>query len=261
MTFYDERPSMTKAFNSAWINLPKPNASAKVRLFCFPYAGGGVFEYRVWAACLPAAVEIGAVQLPGRETRLGETPFTRIRALCETLAAAMTPFLNKPFAFYGHSLGALIAFELIRELRRAGSPLPKHLLVSGARAPQLPSLEPPVYHLPDDELIREVNARYGGIPAEVLANGEMLELLLPMLRADFAMHDTYVYYDDLPLDCPIACFGGQQDASTPLTHLEAWRDQTRNTFAQQMFGGDHFFIRSARAPLLQAVSAHLNQVV
>lgn len=247
--------------NNAWIAIPKPNAAAKRRLFCFPYAGGGVFEYRLWAASLPADVEIGAVQLPGREARLAETPFTQIRQLCETLAAAMTPFFNKPFAFYGHSLGALVAFELIRELRRTGRPLPRQLLVSGARAPHLPSLEPPVYHLPDDELIREVNARYGAIPAEVLTNAEMLEMLLPMLRADFAMHDTYVYHDDLPLDCPIACFGGQQDASTPVSHLDAWRDQTRNTFALQMFWGDHFFIRSARTPLLQAVRMHLNQVV
>ncbi len=246
---------------NAWINIPKPNASARVRLFCFPYAGGGVFEYRTWAASLPMEVEIGAVQLPGRETRLREAPLTQVRALCAILAEAMKPYLDRPFAFFGHSLGALIAFELIRELRRAAQPLPSKLFVSGARAPQLPSLEPPVYHLPDDELLQEVNQRYGGIPAEILQNAEMLEMMLPMLRADFAMHDTYVYHDDLPLDCPILCFGGQQDASTPITHLEAWRDQTRNHFALQMFGGDHFFIRSSRTPLLQAVSAHINQIV
>lgn len=246
---------------NAWINLPKPNALARVRLFCFPHAGGGVFEYRTWAASLPAEVEIGAVQLPGRETRLRETPITQVRALCAILVEAMKPYLDKPFAFFGHSLGAFIAFELIRELRRAALPLPSKLFVSGARAPQLPSLEPPVYHLPDNELIQEVNQRYGGIPAEVLQSAEMLEMMLPMLRADFAMHDTYVYNDDLPLDCPILCFGGQQDASTPVTHLDAWRTQTRNTFARQMFWGDHFFIRSARTSLLQTVSAHLNQII
>jgi len=243
--------------NNAWISIPKPNASARLRLFCFPYAGGGIFEYRTWAYALPPEIEVCAVQLPGREARLREMPFTKLRELCETLAQAIVPYLDKPFAFFGHSLGAFIAFELIRQLRRENCPMPLRLFVSGSRAPQLPNLEPPVYHLPDDELIREVNQRYGGIPAEVLKNAEMLEMLLPMLRADFAMHDTYVYRDDLPLDCPISCFGGQQDSSTPVTPLEAWRDQTRNTFALQMFAGDHFFIRSARMPLLQAIREQL----
>jgi len=246
------------ATNNSWFSFPKPNSPARTRLFCFPYAGGGVFEYRTWAHCLPSAVEVCAVQLPGREARLREAPYTKLHDLCETLAQAIVPYLDKPFAFFGHSLGAFITFELIRQLRRQNGPLPRHLFVSGSRAPQIPDPDPPVYHLPDADLIREVNQRYDGIPSEIMQNAEMLGLLMPALRADFEMNDTYVYHDEAPLDCPISCFGGLQDRSTPARHLEAWQEQTRRAFAVKMFWGDHFFLKNSRLLLLQAVSEHLN---
>jgi len=253
---------MTKtATTNAWINIPKPNAQARVRLFCFPYAGGGAFEYRAWAYGVPPEVEIGAIQLPGREARLRETPFTKLHELCETLAQALAPYLDKPFAFFGHSLGAFITFELIRQLRRQNRALPVRLFVSGARAPQIPNPYPPVYHLPDDELIRAVSVRYGGIPDEILQNAELLAILLPALRADFAMSDTYVYADEEPLDCPIFCFGGLQDCSAPAGHLQAWREQTRSAFALKMFCGDHFFLKASRIPLLQVLCGYLNKDV
>lgn len=252
---------MSKATSNGWISIPKPNAAAAMRLFCFPHAGGGVFEYRTWPASLPPGVEVCAVQLPGREARLRETPFTQMHALCEALAPALAPYLDKPYAFFGHSLGAFIAFELIRELRRQQQPLPRRLFVSGSRAPQVPNPEPPVYHLPDRELIREVSQRYDGIPAEVLANAEILEMLLPAMRADFAMNDGYVYHEEAPLDCPISGFGGLQDRGVPAAHLEAWRVQTAAAFTLQMLWGDHFFIKTSRLPLLQAVREQLNQAV
>jgi len=247
--------------NNAWISIPRPSASARLRLFCFPYAGGGVFEYRAWPASLPPEVEVCAIQLPGREARLRETPYSQMAALCEVLAQVIVPHLDRPFAFFGHSLGAFIALELVRRLRQQCRPQPEHLFVSGSRAPQLPNPEPPVYHLPDRELIREVSERYDGIPAEVLANADILEMLLPALRADFAMNDTYVYRDEAPLDCPIAAFGGLQDHGVPPGHLEAWREQTRGAFTLNMFWGDHFFLKTSRIPLLQAVREQLNQAV
>lgn len=245
--------------NNGWLSTPKPNPQARVRLFCFPYAGGGVFEYRAWALSVAPEVEIVAVQLPGREARLPETPFMRLDELCATLAPVLAPALDKPFAFFGHSLGAIIAFELVRQLRRQNGAQPLRLFVSGSRAPQIPDPYPPLHHLPDDDFVHEVSVRYQGIPREILENTEMLALLLPALRADFAMSDTYVYGDEAPCACPISCFGGLQDHNSPREHLEAWRRQTGSAFSLNMFEGDHFFLKTARLPLLQTVCDQLRQ--
>jgi len=248
---------MNKAINSAWISIPKPNPQARARLFCFPYAGGGAFEFRAWAYVLPETIEVCAVMLPGREARLREKPYTHLPALCESLAQVLAPDLDKPFAFFGHSLGAFTAFEMMRQLRRQNHPSPRHLFVSGSRAPQLPNPETPVAHLPDHELVREVRGRYDGIPNEVVENREMLELLLPALRADFMMSETYVYAPEAPLACPITGFGGRQDRSASPEHLESWREQTRHPFVLHMFDGDHFFIKNARRPMLQIIEQSL----
>jgi medium-chain acyl-[acyl-carrier-protein] hydrolase len=250
---------MIKAMANGWLSIPKPNPQARVRLLCFPYAGGGVFEYRAWAFGVPPEVEIGAVQLPGREARLREAPFTKLDELCGALAQILAPYLNKPFAFFGHSLGAIVAFELIRQLRRQNGVRPVRLFASGSRAPQIPDPYPPIHHLPDDDLVREVSGRYDGMPREILENAEMLALLLPALRADFAMSDTYVYTEEAPLDCPISCLGGLQDSCSPREHLEAWRQQTRSAFALNLFEGDHFFLKTSHLPLLQMVGAQLRQ--
>lgn len=247
--------------NNGWLSIPKSHPQARVRLFCFPYAGGGAFEYRTWALSVPPEVEIVAVQLPGREARLQETPFTKLDALCEALAPILATALDKPFAFFGHSLGAITAFELSRQLRRQNGAQPLRLFVSGSRAPQIPDPHPPLQHLPDDDFVQEVSVRYKGIPREILENAEMLALLLPALRADFAMSDTYVYDDEAPFDFPISCFGGLQDHSSPRTHLEAWRQQTGNAFSLNMFEGDHFFLKASRLSLLQAVCGQLRQDV
>ncbi|NUO78888.1 thioesterase [candidate division KSB1 bacterium] len=242
----------------AWLVIPKPNTQARVRLFCFPHAGGGAFEYRAWSPLMPHDVELCAVQLPGRETRLQEPPFTRLLDLTKTLAEVLAPRLDKPFAFFGHSLGALVGFELARELRRKDYPAPIHFFASGARAPQLPDPDPPVHHLRDREMMDEINRRYRAIPREILESAEMLELLLPALRADFTINDTYAYTHEPPFDFPITCCGGIADDNTSLEHLQAWRLHTRNAFALKMFSGGHFFIRTARAPLLQTLAEQLN---
>ncbi len=243
---------------SAWLVIHKPNPQARVRLFCFPHAGGGAFEFRAWSPFMPHDVELCAVQLPGRETRLQEPPFTHLPDLAKTLAEVLAPSFDKPFAFFGHSLGAFVGFELARELRRKNYPLPIHFFVSGSRAPQLPDPDPPVYHLPERELMDEINRRYRGIPKEILESTDMLELLLPALRADFTINDTYAYTHESPFDFPITCCGGAEDDNTPREHLQAWRLHTRNAFVLKMFSGDHFFIRTARTPLLQTLAEQLN---
>src|SRR5262245_34574163 len=193
-----------------WIYCPTPNPGAALRLFCFPYAGGNSLIYRSWTEQLPLAVEVCAVMLPGREARLRERPYTCLPPLIEALAEALLPRLNKPFAFFGHSMGALISFELIRELRRNCGLAPAHLFVSGRRAPQIENNDPPTYNLPEGDFIQEIR-HFNGTPQEVLEHPELMQLLLPVLRADFAVCETYTYTEEPPLECPISVFGGLQD--------------------------------------------------
>lgn len=195
---------------------------------------------------------------PGREIRLKEPSFTRLSPLVQTLAQVLHPYLNMPFAFFGHSMGALIGFELARQLRRQYSLGPVHLFVSGRRAPQIPDRSPPIHQLPESALVEELR-RLNGTPESVLQNAELMQLVLPVLRADFALCETYVYSTEDPLDCPISAFGGLQDGSVSYDDLAAWRDQTNSSFTLKMIRGNHFFLQSARALILSALSQELQR--
>ena len=151
----------------SWIAFRKPNPQARLRLFCFPYAGAGASIFRTWPDGLPADVEICPVQYPGRGTRPMETPFTEISSLVRALAQAMLPLVDKPFAFFGHSLGALVAFELAQELRRQSSLQPARLFVSADRAPQIPRRNRPIHALPEGEFLAELR-RLNGIPGKAV---------------------------------------------------------------------------------------------
>jgi len=242
--------------NSRWVKCSKPAPQARFRLFCFPYAGGGASLFRNWANQLPSEVEVCAVQLPGREDRLAEPAFTSMPPLIEALAGALYPYLqDKPYAFFGHSMGAFVCFELARYLRKhhhthAG---PLQLFVSAQRAPQLPDLDPPVHALPDNEFIEKLR-HLNGTPAEILQNAEVLEITLPLLRADFAICETYHFVAGEPLLCPIFACGGIDDKDVSYERIAAWKEQTRASFTQRMFPGDHFFLHSCQAELLQVLS-------
>jgi len=236
-----------------WILRLRPRNDARLRLFCFPYAGGAPASFRSWVDALPPEVDLCPVQLPGRGSRFGEPLIRKIADLIPAAADALHRHLDVPFALFGHSLGALIAFEFARELRRRGWPQPVLLGVSGHEAPQCPDPEPPMAHLPDAEFLHEIRTRYDGIPAEVLAEEELLRLLLPVLRADVEILESHVYTLEPPLDCAIACFGGDQDRRVSREDLEAWREQTRGSFTLRVFAGGHFFIDSARAAVLPAL--------
>lgn len=241
-----------------WIKYPKPNRQAQLRLFCFPYAGGGAQIFRPWPDSLPPTVEVCAIELPGRGTRLKHASFTRIEPLVEAIALALLPMLDKPFAFFGHSMGALVSFELARLLRKQSSLRPRHLFVSGRRAPQIPNLEI-IHTLPEAELIEKLSG-YNGTPSEVLKNPELMELFLPILRADFEVLETYVYKNEPAFDFPITAFGGLQDAEVTRQDLEAWANHTTAAFDLQMFPGNHFFIHSDQKLLLEALTSQLQQV-
>ncbi|HEV2436442.1 MAG TPA: alpha/beta fold hydrolase [Verrucomicrobiae bacterium] len=240
----------------SWIAFRKPNPQARLRLICFPYAGMGASIFRTWPDGLPAEVEICPVELPGRGTRLIETPFTQLPPLVQALAQALAPLLDKPFAFFGHSLGALISFELARQLRRQSGVQPVRLFVSADRAPQIPHRDRPIHALPEEEFLAELR-RLNGIPGKVLAEAELMQMLLPVLRADFAVYETYVYSIEPPLTCPISTLGGLQDQRVRRGDLEAWRDQTNGSFSLRMFPGDHFYWNTTQPLLLQALSREL----
>ncbi|MBF2002254.1 MAG: thioesterase [Synechococcales cyanobacterium M58_A2018_015] len=245
---------MTSTPINAWITCPHPNPHAKLRLFCLPYAGGGTLSFRTWAAQLPH-VEVCPIQLPGRERRLSEPPFQQLEPLVQTLATALLPHLKHPFALFGHSMGGLIAFELARYLRRQHQPQPVHLFISGCRAPQLPNPNPILHTLPDADFIQELR-RYNGTPEAVITNAELMELLLPTLRADFALVEQYIYYPEAPLDCPITIFGGLHDPIVDPQLLSGWQMHSCQLL-QYLVPGDHFFLHSHAPLLLQTLSAQL----
>ena len=247
------RPTTATAVDS-WISFRKPSSKARLRLFCFPYAGAGALIFRTWSDGLPADVELCPVQLPGRGTRLMEHPFTHLSPLVEALAQGLAPLLDKPFAFFGHSLGALVSFELTRRIRREHGVHPVRLFVSAGRAPQIPHRDSPIHTLPKKEFLAELR-RLNGMPCALLDHEELMEIMLPLLRADFAVYETYVYTNEPPLNCPISAFGGIRDHRVKDSDLEAWRAQTNVSFSLRMFPGDHFFLKQPL--LLQVLSREL----
>jgi medium-chain acyl-[acyl-carrier-protein] hydrolase len=246
----------TATASGSWLVFRQPNAKARLRLFCFPYAGGGASIFRTWPDGLPADVEVCPVEFPGRGTRLMETPFAQLAPLIQVLAQALVPLLDMPFAFYGHSLGALVAFELARHLRRPSGVQPVRLFVSANRAPQFHLQDQPIHTLPEEEFLVELR-RLNGIPTKVLEEPELMQIMLPILRADLAVYETYVYSAEPPLDCPISAFGGLQDHRVSRRDLEAWRDQTSVSFSLRMFPGDHFFWHTTQLLFLHVLSQDL----
>jgi len=246
---------MTPRTNDPWIAYRKPRPNARIRLFCFPYAGGGALIYRPWVSELPPEIDVFPVQLPGREQRLREKAFTRAGALVEAMTTALLPHFEPPFAFFGHSMGALLSYEVAQRLRQLGKPGPVHILASARRAPQLPMDDEKIYHLlPEPEFrakLREIN----GTPEAVLENEELMELLAPIIRADFELNETYEPSQHPPLDVPISAFGGIEDEEVEKEKLEAWRDATTGPFKLRMFPGDHFFLHQEAKGALQAAVA------
>jgi myxalamid-type polyketide synthase MxaE and MxaD/epothilone polyketide synthase D len=241
-----------------WIVRPRPIERPRLRIFCFPFSGGGASQYARWPADLPDDVELCAVQLPGREQRLGETPIAHMTELVAALRPALDPYLDLPFAFYGHSLGGWIEFELARSLRRDGRAGPAQLFVAGARAPHLPRRLPELHRLPDAEFVEGLR-RYGGTPDEALGNADLMSLLLPMLRADFSLTETYVHAAEPPLDLPIAVFGGHDDPVIERFELEGWREHTTRPLTLRMVPGDHFFVQANRQLVLSAMIEELEE--
>jgi medium-chain acyl-[acyl-carrier-protein] hydrolase len=243
-----------------WLAWSAGGPDVRLRLFCFPYAGGSGTLFRSWRMAMPAGVDVCGIQLPGRGTRVRERYFRNIDTLVPALAEAILPLCDRPFAFFGHSVGALIAFETARYLRRETGREPRLLIASGRRAPQLPSEQAPIYALPHDAFVEELR-RLEGTPDEVLQNPELMEFVIPTLRADFEICDTYEFRPASSLTVPVAVYGGADDEDDTPPKLEAWRSTTTGPFSLRMFPGGHFFIHTAESQLLRAVSADLQPLL
>lgn len=243
---------------NSWITSPKFNPQARLRLFCFPYSGAPASIFFSWASVLPSGIEVCPVQYPGHGTRVGEPLLTDLSVMVQQAHQAIQPYLDKPFAFFGHSMGALVSFELARYLAVLGNPGPVYLFVSGHNAPQLDDQAEIIHDLPDSEFIGRLR-EFNGTPEDVLQNEELRELLLPILRADFKISELYAYQPDRTLDCPICACGGLKDPYTTRAGLDAWQEQTSRPCSVRMFPGDHFYLSESRLLLLQVIARELIQ--
>ncbi|MCX4993705.1 thioesterase II family protein [Streptomyces sp. NBC_00568] len=236
----------TARLATAWLRgLGGRERTAQRRLFVFPHAGAGASAYRL-AAYLPDTVEVCTVQLPGRENRIAEPALTSM----DDAVAAVAPFIadhtELPYAFFGHSMGSLIAFETARRLRALGTRMPDRLFLSGMRAPGTPDRDPR-HTLPDDELL--AIAEFDGLDAE------LQELLLPVLRADLTLCETYTYRVQAPLPCPLTVLAGSGDDSVDGTELAEWREHTSAGFDLHLFpGAPHLYVRGAERELAETIT-------
>jgi medium-chain acyl-[acyl-carrier-protein] hydrolase len=255
---YGFKLNMTAVDNIVpWLSCYRPNPAAKLRLFCFPYAGGGAHIYRNWFKSLPAHVEVCPVHLPGRGSRQRETPFIRMELLAKAVLSEMRSYLDKPFAFFGHSMGAVISFEIARLLRREEAALPVHLFISGRSAPQIQEPKMQTYDLPDAAFMEEL-LRLKGTPSQALEHRGLMEVVMPLLRADFELIQTYAYTDEPPLNVPLTAIGGLEDEISR-EDLDGWRAQTTRAFSLWMLAGDHFYLTKNQQLLLPLLTQELSR--
>lgn len=240
----------------SWYVRNTRRANAQLSLFCFAYGGASAAIFRDWMELLTPRVEIMAVELPGHGSRRDEEPFTAIDPLVDALVSALLPDLNKPFAIFGHSLGALVGYELARRLYTTVGLQPRRLFASGHNAPGWKDDSKPVHDLPDEEFIAELR-RLNGTPRDILADAELMQLALPVLRADFRLNETYQHRSFPLLSCPVSAYGGACDEEVSAAAISAWRSTTKGPFVSRMFEGDHFFIHSVTAQLVRQIELDL----
>jgi medium-chain acyl-[acyl-carrier-protein] hydrolase len=244
----------------SWFLRARSCIRVDINVFCFPFAGGAASVYRNWGNLLPPTIQIIPVELPGRGGRLHEPPFVDLPALIAVLADAIQPLLGSPFALFGHSMGALLAFELTRELSRVYAREPELLVVSGCRAPQVPDDFPVIYNLPQSEFIKALN-QLDGTPKEILEHAELMDLVLPLLRTDFQLVQTHKYIAGPRLRCPITAYGGLQDSHSTCDVILPWRELTSSRFTLHLLPGGHFLPRSSQTLLLDSLARELREVI
>lgn len=238
--------------SQSWFTKTVVHPAEKLQLFCFPYAGGGASIFTSWKSRLAPDITLLPVQLPGRESRLIEAPMDSIQEIVQSLVPAMVPYVHKPFAFFGHSMGALIAFETARQLYSQTGILPVHIIVSAKSAPHLPYSKKQLHDLADQSFTEELRLMQG-TPEEVLQNAELMQIIMPRLRADFKACETYICEPGNPLSCPMTVFGGMKDFEVTTDSLHAWQQHTTLPIDVRMFEGNHFFIHEQEQEVISAV--------
>jgi surfactin synthase thioesterase subunit len=230
-----------------------PNRQDKVRLFCIPHAGAGASAYLKWST--GSGIGLYPVQLPGRESRYREPLFTSLNSLADAMVVELRPYLDAPFALFGHSMGALLCYEFARRLEGLGIH-PLQIFVSGRRAPHLPQNGMPLHLLPDDLLLEELRS-LSGIPEQILFNADWERVLLPIVRADAALDETYIWQKSPPLNSSISAFGGAQDRFVHIEQIHAWGMHTTARFSLRVLPGGHFFVRSSYLTVLDIIEREL----
>lgn len=222
--------------------------AAAIRLFCFPHAGGGAAAYRSWVGALGSEIEVVPVPLPGREARFAEPAHRHMDTLAEQITRELAPSFDRPYVFFGHSMGAGLAWEIARRSAPLG------VIASARRGPHLPTRRRRMSELSDAQFVAELG-RLEGTPREVLENPELVELLLPTLRADFALSESFTAPADRKLHCPVVAIAGKDDAEVDHEELSAWRDSTTGPFRYRLFDGGHFYLADGAPEVLAEVRA------
>lgn len=237
---------------------------ARLRLFCFPFAGGGALAYRAWLTQFPSDIDVVPVALPGREQRFGEPAIDDIATMIKALSAGLQPLMDRPFAFFGYSMGALIAHHLACHLQQKGVATPGHLFVAARRGPNGPNgpdgangpggavQHSSLHHLSSDAFWQGI-ASYGATPDEILENADYRALFEPSLRADFKLSETAISAGLPRLSCPITAFGGADDTNPLPDELAGWADATTGRFTSYILPGGHFFLRNAGDDMIEIV--------
>ena len=241
---------MTSVIKNPWFSIEQP--AATTRLFCFPFSGGTAGIYKDWKTSAPSHLEVVPIHLPGREKRFSETPFHDLGDMVAALLEVLAEHLDKPYAFYGHSMGAVILFELTRQIRARGLPLPQYLFPAGYRSPERPNPKSNIHHLSDDDFVEELRD-YEGTPESFFEHEELVKAMLPMLKADFSVHETYKCYQAEPLPVPILAFHGRQDPVAPESEMLGWAAHTSAEFELYPLPGEHFFLHATRPLLMRKI--------
>ncbi len=244
---------------SRWFIKPKPNPRADVRLICFPYAGGNASTYAPWADMLPEDVELVAIQPPGRSSRISEKLIYSMDEMVDGLCGAGLPLIDKPYVIFGHSLGSRIALEFMKRLMLFSMPMPVHYIASGSRAPHIAIQDKRLSELPEKEFMSELRV-LNGTPEIVLKNQKLMELCVPILRADFSIGDNYCYQSATKFACNASVFNGLNDQGITGEQLSAWQQHFLPTLQFESFSGDHFFIDSSRRQVLECINKILASV-
>lgn len=243
---------------SPWISSIR-NDDVNYRLFCFPFAGAGSNVYRSWISDLSPEIDVCPIQLPGRENRMNEKAIDNVHDMASQIATEIEPYTDVPFAFFGHCIGALIAYELVVTMQKLNMNTPDHIYLSAFRSPEYTNPNRELYQLDDAEFKSEIK-EYGGFSDYILNNDEIMKTIMPMLRADFALHENYRYPGNESVECPISLLCGDQDHIVKKEHMQNWSNVSNHDVNLTMISGGHFFINERKEDILNLIRTRANQL-